>query len=278
MEHRVRIAVAGWVVAVGVASGEAAAAASGAAAGAGADWAGALGIGWAFVAAQVVLALAAIALAVERLVRGRASRIAPRATLEEALAKGAAGDWEGVRAAAEARPGALGELVTFIAEHRFNEVAQVQQAAAGAARRLGDGQLQRGAAVGTLAWAGAAVGGLGTVVGLILAIGGSGAEAGGGAPPAGPFVAALIPAAVALGLALPVGVLQAWVEATGRRRASELSAAADALVGAWFLRPEGAARRRAQEEEAREREALRRAMRARATSSKGGIAAARSSG
>lgn len=229
------------------------------------DWIGEMWKGGLTVLAQLVLSVAGLGIAIERLVYIRQKHFAPQKLLNDVLAKGNAGDWDGVLAAAKNDKSLLADIVTFIAEHRDNDLQHIQQGAGDIGVREMRHQLNKTyplAVVGSLE---PLLGLLGTMIGMIeafslVAVYG---DEGGASLLADSISKALITTAVGLIIAIPALGLYYWMKQRIMGYMSDLETSVETLIDEWFLKPEGEARRRAKEKKRQEREALRGAMRER---------------
>lgn len=240
------------------------------------DWVEQMIKGGLTVLAQLILSIYGVGIAIERLIYIRQKHFAPPKFLKDVLEKGKNDDWDGVLAAAKKDKSLLSDIVTFIVEHRHNDLAHIQQGAGDIGVREMRHQLNKTyplAVVGSLE---PLLGLLGTMIGMIeaFALVAVYGDEGGASLLADSIAKALITTAVGLIIAIPALGLYYWLKQRIMSYMADLETSVEAVIDEWFLKPEGESRRKAKEEKRKERQALREAMRTRGAAAKAIPAAA----
>jgi biopolymer transport protein ExbB len=187
------------------------------------------------------LALVALVFAFDRIVGLRRSRIVPRGLADQANRLWAEGEFEQILKLARQRRSTLGEVITFLVEHRSNSYEHLNAAAEDIAARDFE-QHNRSVyplvAVGTLS---PLLGLLGTVFGLLGAFATIGVVGSMDDPSAlaGDIGEALITTAAGLIVAIPTLILYHYFNSRTSLYAGILGTEVSNLMHGWFLKKEG---------------------------------------
>lgn len=242
------------------------------------DWIGEMWKGGLTVLAQLVLSVLGLGVAIERLITVRDKHFVPPKLLQTILPLGAKGDWQAVENALEGNKSLLADMVRYIAAHRDNELAHVQQGVNDLGVREMRRQLQKNQPLSIVGALEPLLGLLGTMIGMIEAFGlvAVYGDEGGASLLADSISKALITTAVGLIIAIPALMAYFFFKHRVIAVFTDVERSVERVIDEWFLIPEGRARAEAREKRRRERQELRAAMRQRALGAKAGIAAAKS--
>lgn len=213
------------------------------------DWIAELYKGGLIVVAQLLLSVVGVGVCIQRLIHIRQRNFAPIALVEQAMELGEKGRWRDVEELIEDDPSVVAKIISFIADHRHNELQHIQQGAGDIGVREMRHELQRIyplAVVGSLE---PLLGLLGTMIGMIeafalVAIYG---DEGGASLLADSIAKALITTAVGLAIAIPSLGIYYYLKQRIMGYMADLETSIEGLIDAWFLKPIGTARARAKQ-------------------------------
>lgn len=193
--------------------------------------------------ALAAMSVALLVFIIERAIRLRASRLAPRDLADQLIKLARAGRFDEALAVAEKDPSVLAEVGAFVISHRHVD-AQLTMAGAGdlAARAI-DAELERAYPLAIIAALAPLLGLLGTMIGMIEAfklVEVFGDE-GGASLLAGSISKALITTAVGLILAIPALICYHIFRHRVNLLAAHLERSADAVFQACYFKPAGGA-------------------------------------
>ena len=189
--------------------------------------------------ALIILAVAAVGFALERLLNLRANLIVPKALPDELRPLGEKGDFAAVRAACAKTPSILSKVVSYVVDHRGNGPEIYMAGAADVAAREVDKHRRKLAPLGIIATLAPLLGLLGTMIGMIesfakFALIEDSSEA--SIVLADSIGKALITTAMGLVIAIPTLVVYHSYRSRLNRFSEELEESVEGLTSDWFLR------------------------------------------
>ena len=189
--------------------------------------------------ALVLLMMAGITFAVERLITLRARRIAPVGFAEEADELWHDGDHDGLLELCEERPSTLSRMVTVLVEHRKADPELVIPTAADLAAREQRAQNQKTFSLAAVAALAPLLGLLGTMIGMIesFKLVEQYGDEGGASMLAGSISKALITTAVGLIIAIPAMAVYYSIKHRTAAVFTRLDEQFEFLVRSWALEP-----------------------------------------